>query len=172
MRYRSMKLFYTLIFSLFVSYSFSQTKAIAHKSHSGDMANFSIIDYDDNLGLPSAHLVEVIKLNDSTAVLVKSRDFKDRYLETDTIISNPIEPYVKSLLKYEDLNQIKLVGFDSLKAALTPSAEKNKRNSIHIIPIKNNSNSGQMMLYLSIISLVFLMILFTWRKYEQNIYIS
>ena len=113
----------------------SQTSVIAHKSHSGQMTNFSLQDYDDNLGLPSPRLTEIIKLNDSTAVMVRVQPMMENHQMYDTVRSYPIEDYVESYLKYRNLDRINLVGFDALKAKILNKRKKENKGTFYS-PIK------------------------------------
>ncbi len=111
----------------------SQTSIIAHKSHSGQMSNFSTTDYDDNLGLPSPRLVEIIKLNDSMAVLVEIQPMMSDIRMYDTIISHPIEKRVEDYLKYRNVNNINLVGFDDLKTKMLKKRKNQEEGNFYLL---------------------------------------
>lgn len=75
-----------IVFTLLsVTTAYSQTKRIAHKSHSGSDANFAIENYLDNLGDPPMLFIDKIeKLTDTTALQYCSR-FRGSYARKDTI---------------------------------------------------------------------------------------
>jgi hypothetical protein len=72
-----MKCIYLLKAFLFISIlSFSQTKRIAHRSHSGSDMSFNIASYTDNFGLPVPDSVKKKP--------VKKRTIKTKVLSKDT----------------------------------------------------------------------------------------
>lgn len=74
-----------ILATLFSIGAYSQTKKIAHKSHSGSDANFIAANYLDNLGDPPMMFVDkIVKINDTTALQYCSR-FRGTYSRKDTI---------------------------------------------------------------------------------------
>jgi len=158
-----------ILFSIIYSLSLiGQTSIIAHKSHSGNTTDFSISDYEDNLGLPAPRLVEAIKLNDSTAVLVRIPAMTIDAKYYDTIVSNPIEKYMESYLKYRNLDRINLVGFDSLKTKILIERENEEKGSFHS-PIKPKLNIYTLFYGITGLAAIFSFLLYQNRKLKIQI---
>lgn len=79
-----MKFFNILAFVITASATNAQTPLIAHKSHSGTVANFSTEAFG-NFGIPSRKMVQIVYVNDSTTLNVYTR-FGHEF-EADTIHS-------------------------------------------------------------------------------------
>ncbi len=120
----NLKLTLSLFFCLMLNIAFSQTKLIAHKSHSGSSQNFKkslqydLFDIQDsNFGMvPSryiqnANLDSLIYISKTQAVMVTSNTCEDTYEETssiweagrDTVINHPL------FSKKHALDSIKIV---------------------------------------------------------------
>ena len=109
-----MKTFFTLLFSLSLI-AFGQTKLIAYKSHSGNMANFSVNGFD-NVGMPPIEIDSIILLNDSTIVEIRSAN--GMFFNKDTVVNHPIckIPHltVDTLKGLYYRTNIEFVGFDTV----------------------------------------------------------
>jgi len=118
----------------------SQTKVIAHKSHSGNMALFSTVAGPDNIGEMMIDLNEkltarplnpllfidkslvdsLIKITDSSLIQISKIPVQDSLIrQIDTIVYYPFETDVKNLptqdLKSYYPPEVIFIGFDSLK---------------------------------------------------------
>ena len=66
-----------------ISLSFSQTKQIAHKSHSGKNQDFIAENYNDNFGIITPKIEEIILLKNNCIVEVPT------YGKNDTVCDHP-----------------------------------------------------------------------------------
>ncbi len=133
-----MKTIITLITLIFYSLTFGQTKVIAHKSHSGDMANFDPTFGVDNIGeimidpklelqyiqkkpiMPASafYADTLVKISDSSLIQIsKIPIFADSIIrQIDTIVYSPST--FKPQTKQQDLEEyyppkVTFIGFDS-----------------------------------------------------------
>ncbi|WP_294675462.1 hypothetical protein [uncultured Fluviicola sp.] len=114
----------TVIFAGFAFLSATQTPLIAYKSHSGTAADFSNEAFG-NFGIPSRKMIQIVYVNDSTALKVYTR-FGNEF-EADTIHS-PISynlniDSIKTVAPY--LRNVEYVNFKhSPKSAKSKIPEK------------------------------------------------
>ena len=147
-----MKQIFIALLSLFSATSFAQTKAIAFKSHSGDMNNFSVAlsnelfgSEESNFGNPyidpsklriRPHLVSVLYFSKSKVILTQKvyggEDFDPKdssrpvKFVTDTVFNDPLFSHKHSL--------------DSIREVLKTSWEYGNRvNDIIFIGYDNNN---------------------------------
>jgi len=113
---KTQKLLIVLFLLSFCFTCFSQTKKIAHRSHSGKNSTFKPFNYSDNFGLPSRDIDSIIKISDKKIVEVPTFP---QYYKRDTInikdyymFKNPKISMDSIRKKYPD---IKFVGFDKPK---------------------------------------------------------
>lgn len=128
---RSVSIFYTIVLCAVAGLSaFSQTKRIAHKSHSGTAASFSRYSAH-NFGLPPIHLDSVLKLSDKKVVRYRSYGYTGSQAITDTI-SHHIH-FINPSISLDSLKTLfpdtKFIGFDKApphQEKAGPSKKKKK----------------------------------------------
>ena len=136
--------------------TFSQTKLIAHKSHSGSLSDFEVTQSSDNFGLPQQILKSITWLSD-TSVLEKGEHWGREYVDTvyNHIYCNNPNISIDSLKKlYSD--HVEFINFD-------------KRKNNGFFPFNPGNNfpkgpSGILILIVSIALLSFMMAIKTWKS--------
>lgn len=148
-----MKRILLLYMLLLANAALSQTRLIAHKSHSGNIASYSTFDASGNFGEPPPILKSVEKINDTAVILTHQEWFDTSVVWSDTfyrhpIFSNPNMP-VDSMKKAYHMKNVEFKNFDkdpkakpqkatpskaSGKEAGTPK-EKKKRSFIWLLLI-------------------------------------
>ena len=166
---RTLVLFFTALLTTIGTISIGQTKLIAHKSHSGTVANFVASDYEDNLGLPPSRIEEIIKLNDSTVVVVRSRDMGKKHFEKDTIVCGNAENYAQSVMKNEYTTEVKLVGFDTSKKISKHNKKRKKTQGSFVISTNNKTPPNYIVFILILVSSIVILAIFTWRKNQAKL---
>lgn len=128
---KDMKSVLTLLFITTLFLGFSQTKRIAHLSHSGSLDAFSPKGFD-SYGLPPMTIDSLIFINDTTLVQISSIG-GDWHVQKDTMVNHPLmlddEIDVDSMKYYYRYDDTKFVGFEGSRKCPAPS-------------ISNNSNTG------------------------------
>ena len=122
-----------ILIAIILSYNiFGQTKLIAHKSHSGNMAYFSPLKGPDNLG-ETPEMIEawklknieyeipkdsLIKISDCVVILKQHDFYQPSSVRIDTIINHPL--INNNSITADSLKRLipdaVFIGFDSLKA--------------------------------------------------------
>jgi hypothetical protein len=108
-----------VFFLVFNFYSFSQTKLIALKSHSGDIHSINS-ESDGNFGIAPVRLDSVIKISPTCIVEI------DNFGRRDTVFKHPT--FLNPTISLEELKQqyprIKFVGFDTNSKKSFPKKAK------------------------------------------------
>ncbi|MCE3294442.1 MAG: hypothetical protein K0R65_156 [Crocinitomicaceae bacterium] len=115
--------------------AFSQTKQIAHKSHSGDKNNFFSSDYMDNFGLPPEEIDSIIILKNKCIVEVKKYA---HWYGPDTVCDHPYfnKGYSEEQIRAMYPKEIVIVGFENYKAGKKHKAKKtSKKGSFYYLAI-------------------------------------
>lgn len=185
-------------FSLISTSLLAQTKEIAFKSHSGNMANFNIVlnnelfdSEESNFGLPEVkktyRLDSVIFLSDSVSVLVK-REYsqpnigpmntsKPGEVKRDTVFKDPLFTRkhsldsIKNVLKAggQYVNPVNKTVFIGF------DNKKNKKNNILPVSFRNDDNNnspvdGNLLLMLgTILVLSLLGGWLSWKYYQPQL---
>ncbi|UKN00956.1 hypothetical protein K6119_14570 [Paracrocinitomix mangrovi] len=191
-----MKCLLATSFLFFAFYGNAQTKLIAFKSHSGNMNYFiSAIESNSfdmephNLGMAPRKIVQfaqldtVVKVNDSTAILVTTDKCKDEYRPhidpsiwkegTDTVYNHPLwtcgnKDSIKDVVKRDfhfsnNIDSTVFIGFDQI--------EEQKKNDQDSVPpvlnedgTKQNNNYGIPIAIVFVVMLSVIIYLINWRR--------
>ena len=176
-----MRTIFTLISALVFAFSLnSQTKLIAHKSHHGDLAGFSAVQYDDNLGLSYFAIFTidtVIKISNHAFVQINTRHMghfighpTDTLVKTDTINYHPFLTEGKmpfSKFKEQFTENAVFIGFDPIKTNNHSMSEEEKNTSPLIIKLRNNQPLA--ILLLSICLLIMISTITIWNQKQSDI---
>lgn len=106
--------------------SFGQTKAIANKSHSGDLSTLAE-EHDGNFGLPPSRLDSVIRIAPNCIVEVNNFGWRD------TVYDHPY--FLKPGITLEEMKakypRIHFVGFDKVSKGNHPG----KKGSLYLMAL-------------------------------------
>ena len=191
------QLFIVILISISTSL-LAQTKEIAFKSHSGNMANFSIAVHNElfnseesNFGLPSEKITyrldSVIYLSDSVSVLVK-REYRQPYngpgktaklwgVKKDTLYKDPLFgrkhslDSIKTILKTggQYVNPVNKMVFIGFDNKMS------KKNIILPVSFKNDDNNNlpfDRKVFLMLGAILVLSLLggwFSWKYYQPQL---
>lgn len=142
-----------LLFTLLLvgGITFSQTKSIAFKSHSGDMAYFNPVS-TDKFGLPPMSIDSIIFFNDSTIIEVSSIG-GNWHVVKDTVVNHPYfkdtAVSVDSIQKIYYPESTVFVGFEKVKSnedesskcAVTTHEDEQNISSDSLLKPKEQLNS-------------------------------
>jgi hypothetical protein len=162
-------IFLTLaLLSITIGTTFSQTKMIAHKSHSGKNKTFNADFSTNNFGIePTLTRVDSIrKISKSTIILYTT-------LGADTVndpkyASLPVDSLRK--IYSAGSQRIKFIGFEKKKATKKPASIPKQKKSMIFIPGKNSpiDYTGILKLAISIFILLATLLIFQAGKKKQN----
>jgi len=150
--------------------SFSQTKIIAQKSHSGKMIALNYICGDGNFGLKNPELKRLTKLSDTSVIA----EYEGGFWTNDTIYNSEYcnNPNVSlDSLKKLYPSDVEFVGFEiPLPTKQLNGKRKKKEGSFFgFLPNTNDTNFGVSILFVIIIGLISLIGLFSWRTGVMDI---
>ena len=139
-----MKSVFTLLLFSALFTGFTQTKRIAHLSHSGSLDAF-ILQGNDSFGLPPMTIDSLIFVNDTTLVQVSSIG-GDWHVQKDTMINHPLlldeKIDVDSMKYYYRGDQTKFVGFEASSKCGVIAAESEINSDEVLMEDSDNSNTG------------------------------
>lgn len=132
---KKMKTTWMLLLSICLyTAGFAQTKMIAHKSHSGLPADFSL-EGDDNYGNPPMHMDTLIWLSDTSIVEIMSYGYGDTG-RRDTVYNHPYfnRPGI-SLEEIQSMypNYTVFIGFDKKAKEQRALPNQPKKNSLYLL---------------------------------------
>ncbi len=123
-----MKLITVIILIVLSLSAKSQTRRIAHKSHSGKASTYSVFG-KDNFGLPSSKLDSVLKISDKKVVTYESYKYKNAKAIIDTLKEH--YHFTNNTIGLDSLKKlypgVKFIGF--IKTNKTLNSKKIKSNA-------------------------------------------
>jgi hypothetical protein len=161
-----------LLFAVWIfAYSaFSQTQKIAHKSHSGSVATFTI-EGDGGYGLPTQFYIldTVVKYSDTCVIEIFTKTFSsEKYM--DTLCENNQYRYmnladkgvIDSLKQNSYFRSVEFIGFEVLN-----QSSQSKENSVPIF-IKKPKTGNKLPLLFVFIGLVVAILFWFQYKVQRN----
>lgn len=171
-----MKRIFTLVSLLLLLFNTTaQTKIIAHKSHSGTSGDFSVSDYDDNLGLSlefKLQLDTVIKLTNNSVIEIFHLPHNNSERIVDTMTNHPVfnNPEVSLDSMKKRYPSVEFIGFDTPTKTQKKSKKQRMRASLYMSFSDESTNKGSGLTILKGISLLLFVVtaLLLWRNQART----